>query len=111
MNDVDILVIQEHWLFDKALSSLVIQMTNIHIHGVSSIDQNVLLQGLPHVGCAFLFSKVNLDTYIRYMDVFFCKKDQVCSAYPDIVNIIIGGDFNSDLSGTNSLHTVALNDL
>ncbi len=56
--------------------------------------------------CDTTYDQSNLDTYI---DVF-CKIDQTWNAYPDIVNIIIGGDFNTHMARTNSLHTSALSD-
>jgi hypothetical protein len=49
---------------------------------------------------------VNLDTY---SDVLH-KIDEVCTTHPAVDNIVIGGDFNTDITRVHSLHTGAFND-
>ena len=148
MTTIDVLFVQEHWYFDDNIVSLANNMNNVHVHGVSGMDSNVLLHGRPYGGCAFLYKKdmncivkpvdvfsnrccaiildlqngvrmllfnvympcdtvhdlSNLDTYMDVLN----KIDIVCTDYPDINRIVIGGDFNTDISRLNSLHTDAL---
>ena len=42
-----------------------------------------------------------------YLDVL-TRICHIRNNYPDICNIIIGGDFNTDLTRINSLHTISL---
>ena len=44
-----------------------------------------------------------------YVDVL-TRISHIRNNYPDICNIIIGGDFNTDLTRINSLHTISLMD-
>ncbi len=53
MDEVDILFVQEHWLYENNIASLVNTMTDIQVYGISSMDPGVLLNGRPFGGCAF----------------------------------------------------------
>ena len=44
-----------------------------------------------------------------YLDVL-TRISHIRNNYPDICSIIIGGDFNTDLTRINSLHTISLMD-
>ena len=44
-----------------------------------------------------------------YLDVL-TRISHIRNNYPDICNIIIGGDFNTDLTRINSFHTISLID-
>ena len=46
----DILLIQEHWLFQDDIVTLVNNIDNVSGYGVSGMDHNVLLYG----GCAII---------------------------------------------------------
>ena len=49
----DILLIQEHWLFQDDICALVNNVDNVSIN-VSGMDQNVLLSSRPYGGCAII---------------------------------------------------------
>jgi len=150
LQNVDVLMIQEHWYFENDLNSIVNSMDGIHVYGTSGMDPSNLLHGRPYGGCAILYSKhlkckftpvdsvssrccavimelpdltkvLLFNVYMPcdtehdqenaelYLDVL-TRISHVRTSYPDICNIIIGGDFNTDLIRINSLHTISLLD-
>ncbi len=68
INDVDILLVQEHWHFESNICTLVNKMNDVHVYGISRMDSGVLLSGRPHGGCAFLYSR-NLKCNITPVEV------------------------------------------
>jgi len=56
LDDLDLLLIQEHWLFKENLASLNIS-PDFASFGISGMDSSVLLTGRPYGGCAFLIRK------------------------------------------------------
>ena len=60
-------------------------------------DINILLFNV-YMSCDTDYNLVNLDTYSNVLH----KIDEVCMTYHDVDNIIIGGDFNTDISRTSS---------
>ena len=56
LHDLDLLLIQEHWLFEENLASLNIS-PDFASFGVSGMDSSVLLSGRPYGGCGFLIRK------------------------------------------------------
>ena len=59
-----------------------------------------------YMPCDTIHDQVNLDLY---NDVLI-SISQVRNNHSDICNVIIGGDFNTDMSRNNSLHTMSLID-
>jgi hypothetical protein len=57
MQKCDILLIQEHWMFESDINSLESAVGNVNVFGVSAMDSNVLLEGRPHGGCALMHNK------------------------------------------------------
>ena len=52
---VDILCVQEHWLFNDQIISFGNKIINAYIFGVSGMDESTLLTGRPFGGCAILW--------------------------------------------------------
>ncbi len=52
----DILFIQEHWYSSSQLNDLESKLDNVHVIGISGMDDNELLYGRPYGGCAIIFN-------------------------------------------------------
>jgi len=57
LQNVDILLVQEHWLYENNIISMVSSMNDVQFHGTPSMNPNVLQTGRPHGGCAFVYTK------------------------------------------------------
>jgi len=57
LQNVDVLIIQEHWYYENDLNSLVPSMDDIYIHWMSRMDPNNLLYGRPYDDCTILYIK------------------------------------------------------
>ena len=55
--DVDILCIQEHWLFEEQINNLENKIDNVFVYGVSGMDEQVLINGRPFDGCAIIWDR------------------------------------------------------
>lgn len=148
MQSCDVLLLQEHWLFEENICTLEQKIDGINIFGVSAMDSNKLLTGRPHGGCAIMYKNdlmypiSPIDTgnpricagQVKFSDtvsfLLFCiympcdtTFDQsnidvydnvledirnICSKFSNIDHILIGGDFNTDLSRRQSLHRESL---
>ena len=53
----DVVMIQEHWLFNDNISSFAEKIDGINIHGVSGMTENEYMCGRPYGGCAILWRK------------------------------------------------------
>ena len=68
-NDVDIILLQETWLFEDDISRILGGLNkNYGFAGKSGMDSTVILQGRPHGGVGILWKK-NLAKSIRQVDV------------------------------------------
>ena len=52
----DILLLQEHWLYNSQISQLENQL-DLQVHGISSMNECELTSGRPHGGCAIMWKK------------------------------------------------------
>jgi len=68
LQNVDILLVQEHWHYENNIISMVNSMHDVQVYGTSSMDPNVLQTGRPNGGCAFLYNK-NLKLKIIHVPV------------------------------------------
>ena len=53
----DILLVQEHWLFNNNISYLISSMNNVNVFGCSGMDENELVCGRPYGGCAIVWKR------------------------------------------------------
>ncbi len=53
----DVLLIQEHWLYQDQVNCFHNFVDNIHVHAVSGMDQSRIHTGRPYGGCAILWSR------------------------------------------------------
>ena len=68
LKECDVFFIQEHWLLKNKLH-LLQNITNDHIvYGKNSINDNELLSGRPHGGCAIFVNK-QIKCTVRHIDV------------------------------------------
>ena len=140
----DIVLVQEHWLFENEITIFQNKIDDILVHGISSMDNRQLLIGRPHGGCAIIWKKnlqcqitpincnskrlcavivkmngmilllVNLympcDTSVDNSNEFECVLNEMSTLIVNhnVDHIIIGGDFNADLSRSTSLHVEKL---
>ena len=56
MKECDILMVQEHWYFEKDLKVFQNLIGNVHMHGISGMNEDDLLIGRPFGGCAILIN-------------------------------------------------------
>jgi len=84
---------------------LPIHISNRCCGGVLKLDHISILLFNIYMPCDTLYDYSNLDIFQNILnDISY-----TCSEHEDIDYVIIGGDFNTDLSRMNSLHTQALN--
>ena len=57
MTRCDVLLIQEHWLFNSELSDLESKIGNVFVTGISGMSDSELLKGRPRGGCAVVIKK------------------------------------------------------
>ena len=57
MKTNDILFVQEHWYMTSQFTDLESQIDNVHVIGISGMDDNELLYGRPYGGCAIIYDK------------------------------------------------------
>ena len=58
MSEVDFLLIQEHWLFEKQLERFGAELgRNVRVHGASGMESESLLYGRPYGGVAIAWSE------------------------------------------------------
>lgn len=57
MSNCDILFLQEHWFLEKDIKSLELYINDVHVYGVSGMNDHQLLVGRPYGGCALLINK------------------------------------------------------
>ena len=143
LQNCDVLLIQEHWLYQDDLHKLCADADHL-VTGVSAMDAGQLRLGRPHGGCAVLYKKsLNctvspLETKSRrlhaciltlssglqilifnvYMpcDTTFDVENEhnftdvlteiecLINIHCDVDIVIVGGDFNTDVSRPMSLH-------
>lgn len=143
----DILLLQEHWLFESGFGILEKEFSNMSVYAVSAMNEDEYLSGRPYGGCAILLKKSlkcgvtpiqceskrlccvliesngikilffsiymptdtehDTENIIEFMEVLSCVN--AISAQMSCDTVILGGDFNTDLSRHNSLHTKYLN--
>ena len=53
----DIILLQEHWLFEKQIDSITDHVEGIGVVGVSGMNETELVYGRPYGGCAILWNK------------------------------------------------------
>ena len=132
MNKCDILLLQEHWQLENQLDNFSSIFTGTHSHGVSGMNEHEIVQGRPYGGvkcnsnrlCAILVEQVDLsmlifnvymptdtDYDLKNNDIFNNILQNIACVSEDtnVDHIVIGGDFNSDLSRFKSPHTNSLN--
>ena len=139
----DILLLQEHWLYDSQSHLLHDHIPGVSYYSVSGMTESRVVSGRRYGGCAVLWKTslsctvepVNIDNKricaIKLMcngkSILLCSIYMPCdttydddnmqsyiSVFNDILHnhvcnkvdhIIIGGDLNTDLKRTTSLHT------
>ena len=88
LQNVDILLVQEHWHYENNIVSMVNSMNDIQVYGTSSMDANVLQTGRPHGGCAFMYNK-----YLKFNTMHVTVDSNRCCAmlcvFPNNVKILI----------------------
>ena len=75
INRFSIVFLVEHWLSNKQLSDLSNHFPGYSIHGVSAINDNVLLHGRPSGGCAVLYP----DRYNKNVKLIVTKSNRLCA--------------------------------
>lgn len=53
----DFLFLQEHWMLSEQINTFERKVNNMHVHGVSGMNELELLEGRPYGGCAILWKK------------------------------------------------------
>ena len=144
----DIVLIQEHWLFDGEFQAFKNKLGNVGMHAVSGMDPTMPLRGRPYGGCAIIWrnSMQCQITHLRSLGrracgiileinetkvLLFCvymptdtDHDRVnlaeyaevletissCICEYNVDHVIVGGDLNTDVCRTRSLHTHCLNE-
>jgi len=87
LHSVDVIIIQEHWYYDKDLNSLVHSTDDIHVHGTSGMDPNNLLYGRPYDDCTILYSK-HLKCKFTPVDVGSSRCCTVIMEFPDLTKVL-----------------------
>jgi len=143
VNTHDIILLQEHWLFESQCHIIQDKITDISSHCISGMNDECLKAGRGYGGCAILWKsslactiepvhinnrricavKINLQGVSIFLCCVYMPCDTLYDSYSaeiytevfndifnnDICNrvnhIIIGGDFNTDLSRVKSSHT------
>lgn len=57
MQSHDFMFVQEHWLHSDQIANMYDQLPNTCIHGISGMEDNQLLHGRPHGGCAIIWKR------------------------------------------------------
>jgi hypothetical protein len=73
-------------------------------YGISDLTKVLLFD--IYMSCDTEHEQENAQLYIDVLT----RISHIRNNYPDISNIIIGGDFNTDLTRIISLHTISLMD-
>jgi exonuclease III len=76
MENCDIMLVQEHWLLDCDVGEFTKFINDVNVHGISGMDNNVLLTGRPFGGCAIVYRK-SLNCSVTPI---LCKSRRVCAA-------------------------------
>ena len=63
-NRVDILLVQEHWLFDDDIASIADEIGGVNVYGVSGMPSDKLVHGRRYGGCAVII-RASLDCVIE----------------------------------------------
>ena len=142
MCDFDILLLQEHWLFNSQIHLLEDNIDHVNVYGKTGMDESKFLCGRPYGGCAIIWrdslsckitpitttdkrlvaarldfesdSLLLINVYMPcdteydqsncevFMDVL-CEVSNVI-VKEDVDFVIVGGDFNTDMTRSRSLH-------
>ena len=106
----DIILVQEHWLFDSQLDVFEKHLKDIRAHGVSGMTNNELLSGRPYGGLAILWHNslrakiepVSTSSH-RLCAIKICQGDNnilICNVYMpcDVNHVESNNNFDSVLS-------------
>ena len=85
LNKYSLVFIEEHWLSNDQLGDITQHFPGHGMHGVSAINDGVLLQGRPHGGCLVLFHD-SLCTSITTMTV---SSKRICALCININGFIL----------------------
>ena len=88
MKKCDILLVQEHWLLDCDIGEFTQFIDDVNVHGVSGMDNDVLLTGRPYGGCAIVYRK-SLNCSVTPI---ICKSRRVCAVmlnFNSMANILL----------------------
>ena len=66
MKSCDILMLQETWALPSNVGKFNTYCIDLNTHGISSVNDNVLLSGRPHGGCSFLYKKPLSSCIYKY---------------------------------------------
>lgn len=147
LGQCDILFLPEHWLFNDNISAFGNSIGHdVCIAGISGMNEEQLLTGRPHGGCALLwkrnlncsFTPINVNSKrifagifdLNSIEVLVCcvympcdgvsvgvdgqSYDEVLADISSVIDgchvneVIVAGDFNTDLSRAISNHLVSL---
>ena len=57
MENIDLLCLQEHWLFGEQMNMLDKTDKNCFVYGISGMNDNCLVLGRPYGGCAIIWKR------------------------------------------------------
>ena len=80
-----IVFLVEQRLSNKQLSDLSTHFPGYSIHGVSAINENILLHGRPSGGCAVLYP----DCYNKNAELIVTKSNRLCAIGIESNNILM----------------------
>ena len=148
MLENDIMFLQEHWYMSSELKDLEYLLKTVHVTGISGMNEQILLQGRPHGGCALVYNKLLNCTVtpvthdskrcmacvvsVNNCKLLFINVYMPCDVHnnqsdtlydevlhdinffindhPTIDYIVVGGDFNTDITRIVSPHTILLHE-
>ena len=104
----DLCFLQEHWLFQSQLALLDFS-NDFSSHGISGMDDSVLLRGRPYGGCGIIFRKSlrNNITILNASSKSFCSvRLRVGDSTILLICVYFPTDYHSDVSNDNFMSSV-----